>query len=742
MAEHFPQLKIFSGPEEGQIFALTARPEVRLGRADENELALSDNSVSRHHCSVLHRDGAYFLKDVGSRNGTYINDEKTVAGQELKLFHLDLIRLGLYEIRFLERDYTPADLKQKDQRTTGKPAATEAKAAPAPKPAASAPEVEAVLADVGATDTSALGEERSASENVLQSATLFAGDRRMTWIFVAVAIFCVLFGITYFVATHRGPAEDDDDIEFDTTENTSSVVKTSGQTSVIKSPFQKKQQDTTISTDEDVADTSPETSTGKSGPVTDVGTQTTPDPRHRGTGTSAVIKTLPLNTTIPISKPDFNIFLDVKTEPITADIYLGEKHLGRAPFKMNISVKADETYDLYADFDLRDLHDVYRKKVNFKVKPGTDVVELKIVGEVAELKIMKLPLRSEFYLEGYYAYDKDKANPVKITNIVYGRPIYMPYGTYVVELREKVKLPGSDNEIRQIRYQREHTLDEKNSKLEISILDRDLQFFPAVIKSSPSNAEVIYAGEKVGTTPYKGMLAIGEHKLKLVKEGYFDAVVDVNMQLNAVYETTVNLTTSKIGELINKAKDLVRREQMDEALNTLVDALKYGGSAKEKGEVYFMLGDIYLAKKNYEQARPYFEKARGHADFRDLATLGLVKVYHHLDQDDLALPMIVEVLANISSQTPAQVKNAANSVFKQISPTRSVIYVYTEPTGAAVYVNDKKLAQNSPLIMSELSMGNYRIEIQKPGFKTFKTTQNLKLGEFVLVKVQLEPEQF
>lgn len=727
MAEDYPQLKIFTGPEEGKNHPLKAKAETRLGRADENELVLTDTSVSRHHCSVIYRDGFYFVKDVGSRNGTYINEEKVGVGQELKLFHLDNVRLGLYEIRFLERSYTDKELAEKDALNSGKVTPVKSAARETPqsenKEKEAAPVSEANDIIAGITDTSALNEEAKMAKEFSEPAPFRGGDNRLTLVFVVIAVVCALAGIIYFIWARNHEADDDTVIVDESATDTETDTDTDEKNGKIKTLFTGKNQD------------------GKTGTQTSTSSDDSTSTQTDATSTGLVIKP-GTDTKLTAQKPEFNVFLDIKTEPFAADIYLGEKYLGKAPLKISTEVRADESYDLFADFALRDLNDVYRKKVSFKVKPGTDVVEMKISGEIAELKILKLPTRNEFYLEGHYAYDKDKSNPVKIENIVYGRPIYMPYGKYIVELREKIRPSGSQAEIRQVRYQREYTLDEKNNRLEISVTDKDLQFFPAVIKSNPSNAEIYYEGEKLGSTPYSGMLPIGERKLKLVKEGYFDATLEINMQLNAVYETSVSLNTSKIGELINEAKALIRQERIEDALGKLVDALKYGGSPSEKAEVYFMLGDIYLSKKDYEQAKPYFEKARNEAEFKDMASLGLAKVYHNTSRDDLALPLIVEVLANVNANTPPHIKAAANSGFKQISPAKSVVYVYTEPSGASVYVNDKKLGQDAPLIISDLNMGNYRFEIQKPGFKTFKTSQNMKLGEFVLIKVQLEPEQF
>jgi len=55
----------------------------RIGRQAENELALRDNRISRHHAQIVADGLRYFLEDLGSRHGTYVNGQK-VLKHELK----------------------------------------------------------------------------------------------------------------------------------------------------------------------------------------------------------------------------------------------------------------------------------------------------------------------------------------------------------------------------------------------------------------------------------------------------------------------------------------------------------------------------------------------------------------------------------------------------------------------------------------------------------------------------------
>ena len=70
-----------------------------IGRGPDNDLALSDALVSRQHASVVFEDGAYWIEDRESRNGTWVNDEE-VAGRR-SLAPGDEIRVGRTQVLFL-----------------------------------------------------------------------------------------------------------------------------------------------------------------------------------------------------------------------------------------------------------------------------------------------------------------------------------------------------------------------------------------------------------------------------------------------------------------------------------------------------------------------------------------------------------------------------------------------------------------------------------------------------------------
>lgn len=59
---------------------LPLRPITRLGRAADNTIVLDDTFISAEHAAIVQRDGAWWVSDRGSTNGTLVN-ERPVQGE-------------------------------------------------------------------------------------------------------------------------------------------------------------------------------------------------------------------------------------------------------------------------------------------------------------------------------------------------------------------------------------------------------------------------------------------------------------------------------------------------------------------------------------------------------------------------------------------------------------------------------------------------------------------------------------
>src|SRR5262249_49390834 len=93
-----PCLVEIYGPNLGRTVLLDG-PVTVLGRAAECDVVLDLDNVSRRHCTIHSREDGHFVRDGGSTNGTFVNDEE-VNGERL-LRAGDLLRIGSVVFKFL-----------------------------------------------------------------------------------------------------------------------------------------------------------------------------------------------------------------------------------------------------------------------------------------------------------------------------------------------------------------------------------------------------------------------------------------------------------------------------------------------------------------------------------------------------------------------------------------------------------------------------------------------------------------
>lgn len=67
------------------------KPIFTIGRKAENDLQLLSDTVSRQHAEIIYEDDSYFLIDVGSKRGTFVNDQRI---ERCALQHQDRLRIG------------------------------------------------------------------------------------------------------------------------------------------------------------------------------------------------------------------------------------------------------------------------------------------------------------------------------------------------------------------------------------------------------------------------------------------------------------------------------------------------------------------------------------------------------------------------------------------------------------------------------------------------------------------------
>jgi adenylate cyclase len=96
---------------EDHVFPLTGT-RVRLGRGGDNDVVLSDVSVSRYHAELVSENGAWYVQDLKSTNGVEVN---RAAVQRARLQPGDRLGIGVFDL-LLER-FEPRDIRDERQDT-------------------------------------------------------------------------------------------------------------------------------------------------------------------------------------------------------------------------------------------------------------------------------------------------------------------------------------------------------------------------------------------------------------------------------------------------------------------------------------------------------------------------------------------------------------------------------------------------------------------------------------------------
>jgi len=78
--------------------------KVTFGRDDQNTVVIGGNLVSRFHAEIQKIGKYYFVKDLDSTNGTYVNDIPVPKDKYIKLNDNDVIRIGKHEIKMVKSE--------------------------------------------------------------------------------------------------------------------------------------------------------------------------------------------------------------------------------------------------------------------------------------------------------------------------------------------------------------------------------------------------------------------------------------------------------------------------------------------------------------------------------------------------------------------------------------------------------------------------------------------------------------
>lgn len=78
------KIYIVSGPDKGRYFDLED-DTIYIGRSPDNDIQIKDKSVSRKHLKIVRREDKYLVKDLESKNGTFINGKRISPDDEIEV---------------------------------------------------------------------------------------------------------------------------------------------------------------------------------------------------------------------------------------------------------------------------------------------------------------------------------------------------------------------------------------------------------------------------------------------------------------------------------------------------------------------------------------------------------------------------------------------------------------------------------------------------------------------------------
>lgn len=75
---------------------------ITVGRDPDNKICIQDPFLSKEHAEIYPQNGRYYLKDLGSANGTYLNRERITGPVEVH--DKDIITFGPLHFIFMEEE--------------------------------------------------------------------------------------------------------------------------------------------------------------------------------------------------------------------------------------------------------------------------------------------------------------------------------------------------------------------------------------------------------------------------------------------------------------------------------------------------------------------------------------------------------------------------------------------------------------------------------------------------------------
>lgn len=103
-------LKVIGGKNDGRLINISVA-EFIIGRSEEAHLRPSSDLISRQHCAIKIENGRVTVEDLGSRNGTFVNEQQLAEPHVVKVG--DVLRVGRLQFEMIVDHMQPGIKKPK-----------------------------------------------------------------------------------------------------------------------------------------------------------------------------------------------------------------------------------------------------------------------------------------------------------------------------------------------------------------------------------------------------------------------------------------------------------------------------------------------------------------------------------------------------------------------------------------------------------------------------------------------------
>ena len=113
---HHSYLTIHGGSRHGVVVHIR-KITTTVGRHHHSDVVIDDPSISRRHAEITYSGEGYFVSDIGSKNGTFVNQDN-IGKSQRRLENGDEITFGPGEIALIFQNSNLADVVRQDAKVT------------------------------------------------------------------------------------------------------------------------------------------------------------------------------------------------------------------------------------------------------------------------------------------------------------------------------------------------------------------------------------------------------------------------------------------------------------------------------------------------------------------------------------------------------------------------------------------------------------------------------------------------